>query len=159
MNIENVRGYQFISLENNIKTAASLVQLFSVNDMKSYRDGGTGWTATQVLCHLRDFELVFLERATLTVTQDMPELPFPNPDEWAAERRYHEENPADVLAAWQANRAKLLAFYKERQESDWERPAMHPKRGKLTLHDQLFLTPQHDTIHFEQLTRVLAEKK
>jgi hypothetical protein len=159
MNIENVRGYQFISLENNIKTAASLVQLFSVNDMKTYRDGGTGWTGTQVLCHLRDFELVFLERATLTVTQDMPDLPFPNPDEWAAERRYDEENPADVLAAWQANRAKLLAFYKERQESDWERPAMHPKRGKLTLHDQLFLTPQHDTIHFEQLTRVLAEKK
>lgn len=159
MNIENMRGYQFISMENNLKTVASLLQIIPAQDLTTYRDGGTGWTVGQVLCHLRDFELVFLERASLTVTQDMPDLPFPNPDDYAAERRYHEVNPADALAAWQANRAQLLAFYKERQESDWERPAMHPKRGKLTLTDQLFLSPQHDTIHMEQLTRVLAEKK
>jgi uncharacterized damage-inducible protein DinB len=159
MNIETVRGYQYISLENNLKTAASLLKLFPANDLTTYRDGGTGWTVTEVLCHLRDFELVFLERVTLTVTKDMPDLPFPNPDEFAAERRYNEEKPADALTAWQANRAKLMTFYKERQESDWERPAMHPKRGKMTLHDQLFLHPQHDSLHFEQLTRILAEKK
>lgn len=159
MNTENIRNYQFISLENNIKTAASLLKLFPESDLKSYRDGGTGWTVTEVLCHLRDFEEIFLERATLTVTKDLPELPVPNPDELAAERRYSEENPADVLAAWQANRAKLLSFFKERPESDWERIGLHPKRGKLTLLDQLCLGAQHDTLHFEQLSRILAEKK
>jgi uncharacterized damage-inducible protein DinB len=159
MNIENMRGYQYTSMENHLKTVASLLQILPAEDLTKYRDGGTGWTVTEVICHLRDFELVFLERATLTVTQDMPDLPFPNPDEMAAERRYSEETAADAFAVWQTNRAKVLAFFKERQESDWERPAMHPRRGKLTLHDQLLLTPQHDTIHIEQLTRVLAEKK
>jgi hypothetical protein len=136
MNIENMRNMQYIALENNLKTAAHLISLFPTKDLTSYRDGGTGWTATEVFCHLRDFEALFLERATLTVSQEMPDLPFPKP-----------------------NRAKLLAFFKERPEADWERVAMHPVRGKLSLHDQLVITPQHDTIHFEQFTRILAEKK
>jgi hypothetical protein len=159
MNIETMRSYQYTSMDNHLKSIASLLQLFPVSDLTSYRDGGTGWTVTQVLCHLRDWEEVFHERAVLTVTKEMPDLPFPNPDEYAAERQYDKENPHDVFAAWKDNRMKFMAYLKERPESDWERGAMHPKRGLLTLHDQLLLTPQHDTIHLEQLTRVLVEKK
>lgn len=159
MNIENIIKPQYISMENHLKAVASLLQIIPAKDLTAYRDGGTGWTVTEVLCHLRDFELVFLERATLTVTKEMPDLPFPKPDDVAAEKRYSEDNAKDAFAAWQANRAQLLAFYQAREASDWERPAMHPVRGKLTLLEQLVLTPQHDTIHLEQLSRVLAEKK
>lgn len=159
MNIENIIKYQYTSMENNLKTVASLLKIFPASDLTSYRDGGTGWTVTEVICHLRDFEAIFLERATLTLNQDMPELPVPSPDEVAAANHYSKDTPENALAGWQENRAKLLAFYRGLQASDWERVAMHPVRGKLTLLDQLTLAAQHDTLHFEQLTRVLAEKK
>jgi hypothetical protein len=159
MNIENLRNMQYLAMEHNLKTATSFLKIFPVQDLKTYRDGGTGWTVTEVLGHLRDFEVLLLERLTLTVTQDKPDLPFPNPADWAVERRYNEDDPAQTLASWKENRARVLSFFKERPETDWERLAMHPVRGPLTLTDLLLITPQHDSLHFEQLTRILAEKK
>lgn len=51
-----------------------------------------------------------------------------------------------------------LAFLAARSESDWERRAQHPTRGPFTLHDQIFLTSLHDSLHIEQITRILKEK-
>lgn len=159
MNLQNVRAWQLKQLEYGVKTVESLLSILNPADLNTYRDGGTGWTFTEVLGHLRDFEGVFLQRARLTVEQDNPPLPFPNPDELAIANAYNSQLPHDLLAAWKAERETLLAFFAERNEDDWERPAQHPTRGNLTLHDQLFLLPQHDSLHLEQMTRILAEKK
>lgn len=155
----NVLGWQFTQLENNIKTVESIIAMSDPQALTTYRDGGTGWTVLEVVCHLRDFEAVYGERMHLAVDQDNPLLPFPNPDDMARERRYGEQTVGDALAEWKARRAGLLAFLRARSESDWERPAQHPTRGTLTLHDQLTLETLHDTIHLEQMTRILNEKR
>lgn len=159
MDITNARGWQFTQLENNRKTIVSLVGAADAGALTTFRDGGTGWTVLEVLCHLRDFELVFLERARLTVEQDEPPLPFPNPDETAAANRYSEQNVSTVLDEWQANRATMTAYLRERAESDWQRVGVHPVRGRLTLFEQLLLCPTHDSIHLEQMARILHEKQ
>ncbi|MBX3066909.1 MAG: DinB family protein [Anaerolineae bacterium] len=127
--------------------------------LTTYRDGGTGWTALEALCHLRDLETIFTHRFTFTVEQDNPDLPMSNPDALATERRYNEQNVDQALAEWKQQRIKNVAYLKERSESDWERVGVHPIRGKMTLLDILCLEAQHDTIHMEQITRTLNEKK
>jgi|SRR5688572_2604831 uncharacterized damage-inducible protein DinB len=159
MNIANVRGWQFTQLENNLKSVEWLLRTTDAQARITFRDGGSGWTALETLCHLRDFEKVFLQRARLTVEQDNPALPFPKPDDVAAEGRYNEQDFEAALAEWKSNRATLIGYLKERSDADWERPAAHPTRGSLTLFDQLFLTAMHDTVHMEQMTRTLHEKK
>lgn len=124
-----------------------------------YRDGGKGWTTGEVLCHLRDFESVFLERAQLTASHDYPDLPFPDPDQLAFDHRYGEEDPWQAFEDWQRRRRAYLEFVECLPDDSWERAANHPTRGRFTLMQQLMLTAWHDTNHLEQITRTLAEKK
>lgn len=159
MQMVTIRNWQFAQLENNIKSITALVNLTDPHLLTTYRDGGNGWTVLEALCHLRDFENVFLDRARVTLEQENAPLPAPSPDAMATEHRYNEQSVADVLAEWKTRRTNFIAFMRDRSESDWERIGLHPVRGPLTLLEQLMLAAMHDTIHLEQMTRTLSEKK
>lgn len=154
-----VLGWQFTQLANNIRSVESILRMSDPQALTSFRDGGTGWTALEVLCHLRDFEQVFIERARVALEQDNGALPFPNPDDLARDRRYNEQSVDAVLAEWKTRRADFIAYMRDRSDADWERTAIHPTRGVLTLLEQLFLATLHDTTHLEQMTRTLNEKR
>lgn len=153
-----IQKWQIDQLENAINTLIYLVQTISDHDAKTLRDSGDGWTVLEVLGHLRDFEGVFLERAKLTLEQDSPDLPFPNPDTLAQEKRYNDDDMAQVLADWGASRQQYVALLKATESELWERPANHPTRGNFTLNDQVFLTVWHDMNHFEQITHIMLSK-
>ena len=159
MNVPTVRNWQYHMLENNLKSVGALLHLAAPAALTTYRDGGDGWTALEVLCHLRDLEEVVIERARLTVEEDNATLPLPDPDALAAERRYNEQDVETVLREWRARRAAYLSYLQARPESDWDRVGLHPRRGPLTLLDQLIFAPMHDSIHIEQMTRVLHEQR
>ena len=159
MNLQRLIGWHYDQLENNIKSVERIMLMSEPQAITTYRDGGTGWTALEVLCHLRDFENVFSERAHITVEQERAALPFPSPDAMAAEGHYNKAFVPDVVAEWKSRRAAFITYLRERPESDWQRIAIHPKRGEMTLYDQLTLATMHDTLHMEQMTRVLYEKR
>ncbi|MFN8452446.1 MAG: DinB family protein [Anaerolineae bacterium] len=156
---ETVLGWQFTQLSNNIKSVESIVRMTDPQALTTYRDTGIGWTALQVLCHLRDFEQVFTDRAHIAVEQENATLPFPSPDDLARDRHYNEQSVDAVLAEWKTRRADFIVYLRERSAADWERTALHPTRGILTLLEQLFLATLHDTTHLEQMTRILNEKR
>ncbi|MEL6307733.1 MAG: DinB family protein [Chloroflexota bacterium] len=159
MQFQAMVEWQISQLEKGSPLLENLLTGIPSKNMQIFVDGGKGWTVTEVLCHLRDFEAVFLERARMTVNEDNPALPFPDPEELAREKKYNRADPRKVLKAWQAIRAEHVAFLQARGTDDWERPAQHPTRGNFTLSDQLFLTVWHDTNHIEQIARILAEEQ
>jgi hypothetical protein len=154
-----IRGWHIDQLRKGLRTLDSILKEISPEDTTIYRDGGTGWTALEVLCHLRDYEDVFRERSTITVERELPDLPNPNPDEMAIERRYNEQDLRAVYAEWVNRRSGYLTYLEGLDESSWQRTAKHPKRGVMSLQDQLALTAWHDMNHIEQITRIVAEKK
>lgn len=159
MNLKTIREWQFNQMEWTVKSIEAILHRMPAEDLTRYRDGGDGWTVVEVLGHLRDFERVFLQRAQMTVDQDNPPLPFPDPDELAKKNNYQNQDWQDLIHNWHSERNAHLAYLRQRPESDWERPAQHPTRGLFTLHDQLFLANRHDALHLEQITKILAEKK
>lgn len=159
MLLETIRTWQLDHMQDAIKAYSHLINAANPDDLNTYRDGGTGWTVVEVLCHLRDFEALFLHRARITVEQEKPDLPFPQPDDLAAEKHYNEQDAQTVLREWQALRTEFLDFLKARAALDWERLAQHPTRGDFSLHDQFFLIARHDMLHLEQAARILAEKQ
>lgn len=151
--------WQYSSLTDMLGIITHLVHLAPRDDLIRFRDNGTGWTAQEVVGHLRDFEQVFIDRSALTVSKELADLPFPDPDQLAIDKAYNEQNIDEMLAEWSKLRAQVMEFYKARSVSDWTKIAMHPTRGQLTLYDQLMLHTRHDVLHLEQITRILGEKK
>lgn len=151
-----IRTWQLQQLDNNMIVYTHTLSGTSPDDARTLRDGDEGWTVLQVMGHLRDFEAVFVERAKLTLSQDNPALPFPNPDELAAEQDYNSGDLLQYLAEWTTLRRELLAVLAPVADADWERPATHPTRGNFTLTDQLFLTVWHDTNHLAQISKILS---
>ncbi len=159
MNYDIVRNWQYVTLNNNLKSGESLLRTAAPEALTTYRDTGTGWTALEVLCHLRDLEGIVLQRARMTVEQDNPPLPAPDADEMAAAGNYNAQAMETVLANWKARRVAYMDYMRERNADDWTRTGVHPKRGPLTLLDQFTFVAMHDSIHIEQMTRVLHEQR
>lgn len=151
------RAWAISALEHNLASAGHIVATTDPRAMTTFRDGGDGWTPLEVLAHLRDFEAVFHERALLTLSEDLPALPFPNPDELARDRHYNSQPIDEVLATWRETRAAFLATLAAiPDEATWERAGHHPTRGRFTLNDALFLAVWHDSNHLDQILRTLA---
>lgn len=77
MTLAQIRAWQFTQLENNIQSIERVIRMADPVAITTYRDGGTGWTALEILGHLNDFEAVFSERVHVTVEQENGALPFP----------------------------------------------------------------------------------
>jgi hypothetical protein len=155
-----IRGWQFDLLRKSLASVRFILENTEPEALTVYRDGGDGWTAVEVLCHLRDFEEVFLNRAIMTMQEDYPPLPFPDPDGLAEERQYNMQPVWSVYDQWATFRGQFLDFLQAiESEVEWERAGQHPKRGRFSLNDQLILTGWHDMNHIEQMTRTLAEKR
>ncbi len=157
--LATIRDWQLDKLGKAISIIGYMVQTATESDLRTYRDGGDGWTALEVLGHLRDYEELFIERARLTLTEEFPVLPNPDPDELAAANQYNQQDVAAVCAAWTWSRREFVKLLKGVADEDWERMAQHPRRGDFTLNDQLLLTAWHDVNHIEQIAHILSEKK
>ena len=157
--LATIRNWQIDQLRKSIPVIGSIIRSKSPEAMRTYRDGGDGWTTLEIMCHLRDFENVYLQRARLTLEQDNPDLPFPDPNQLVIDNRYNEQDIEAVYREWVEAREAYVTLLEGVDDEQGERPANHPTRGPFTLHDQLFLTVWHDTNHIEQMTRTLDEKK
>lgn len=151
------RSWQFDAMEKSLVIAKQILSSLSEPSVFEKRDGGDGWTISEVLGHLADVEAIFLERAKLTIETNNPKLPFSDPNELVIEHGFANQNAMDVFKQWQANRAPFLEFLKSlpEDEATWERPAQHPTRGNFTLTDQLMLAAWHDTNHIHQIVKII----
>lgn len=154
-----IRQWQIKQLGYAINTLNYIVHSVSPADAHSYRDNGDGWTLAEVLGHLRDYEALFIERIELTLTQDRPDFPRPDPVAYAVDHAYNEVDIQEHFDIWLRLRRELIARYKNLADDQWDLAGKHPTRGYFTLHDQLRLVVLHDMNHIDQISRILLEKK
>jgi uncharacterized damage-inducible protein DinB len=153
------RSWQFDSMEKSLVIAEQIITTIADSSVFDKRDGGDGWTISEVLGHLADVEAIFHDRTKLTVENDNPKLPFPDPNQLVIEHGFASQKAMAVLKQWQANRVPFLEYLKSlpEDEATWERSAQHPTRGNFTLNDQLMLTAWHDTNHIHQIVKIINE--
>ena len=122
--------------------------------MQPSRDGG--WGVIEILCHLRDWEGIFLERFKTTAEQERPFLPTYDDELWPIERDYRGQNPVKTFERFQDLRAELVAFLTDLPADAWNRPAVHGAYGPVTLHWMADHVCDHDREHLEQVRDALA---
>lgn len=144
------------------RTCDTLVNIFATvsqeqaTTRRDPNDGDKGWTALEVLCHLRDFDGFFRKRAEMMVNQEHPDLPAHDHEALAIERNYNSQVLATVVDELVASRQQTAAFFQGLSDAAWARTGVHPERGHFTMTDSVMQVGTHDALHLEQITRILA---
>ena len=123
----------------------------------SWQPDASSWSLTEVMCHLRDVEEeVHMVRYQTMLARDNPFLPGASTDEWAAIRRYREEDGPASRDAFLSARQKSLAMLSELDEKSWQRKGRHAFFGPTSLQELVNLAVQHDQVHLQQIEDLLA---
>jgi uncharacterized damage-inducible protein DinB len=122
------------------------------------RPASGGWSALEVLCHLRDADAdVFLPRLERMLANRKSALPDVDMTGWEIRRGYREQSPARVLEEWAAARRTLLARLAPLTRADWTRVGAHAVRGPYPLAEMVRLLADHDLSHRRQMADALGE--
>ena len=144
-------------------------------EMLSRRPAASSWSATEIVCHLRDVEELFRIRfhtmlalddpKILTLSADPADLaawgiggavghPL-DPDRWAEDRLYARDDFAHALTGFRRHRAETLELLNSLSDEQWRRGGMHSQHGRLALGDWVASLASHDDNHVDQLKRAL----
>ena len=82
----------------------------NLGQASSLRDGPEGWTILEILCHLRDFDTIFRERAILMRDTEHPELPAYDHNSMAIDKQYNDEDFAYAFDGFIVSREKTKTF-------------------------------------------------
>lgn len=122
--------------------------------LRPSRDGG--WGAIENMCHLRDWEEIFVDRARAIVDQDRPELPAYDDELWAIERDYRGQNPERVMQRLRALREEFVGVLKGVPPEGWARTGYHADRGEIDLRWLAEHALQHGEEHLALLREAMA---
>jgi hypothetical protein len=159
-----------------VKTADDLSQAIAGRDEAALAHrGDDGWSARDVICHLRDIEELCILRYHRMLADDNPkvfvvgaqpqdldawgiggDVPFPlDPDRWREERQYDRNDAAQALAAFRRRRGEVLALLRKLSPAQWQRTSVHPAHGRMTFEVWTAGVAGHDDNHIAQLQRAL----
>ena len=153
------RRWQLWALEKNLLNMEHLISTITDPVAFNKRDGGDGWTISEVLGHLGDVDSYFSARArALAENNELPKSSGRSQDEQVKHAGYAEQNAMDLFEKWKQVRLPyhaLLASLPEDDEELWERPGRDADGGGFTLNDQLVLGAYHDLDHIHQIVKII----
>ena len=112
-----------------------------------------GWSAHQVLVHMRDVEqLAFWPRVEDMLQHDQPDLQYFDEGAWMQEH-YDEAEPVQaILADFEEARTKMLAAVETADPQGWSRTGRHPTQGLRTVQWWFEYALSHTEDHLAQLS-------
>jgi hypothetical protein len=120
------------------------------------RPAASEWAPVEILCHLRDEETEdFGARVRVIAKRGKRFTPI-DPERWAVERRYLEDDGPGALAAFRERRAASLAFLEGLTPERLKAAAPLGRTGPLSGLDLLAAWVAHDRLHTAQLASTLA---
>lgn len=127
--------------------------------LRDANDGDAGWNVLEVLCHLCDFDNVYRMRAKIMRYQNYPTLPSRNHHLFIKKGNYPGQQLATVREEFSRSRKMTHYFFSQLSGDLWLRAGVHPERGHFTMVDAALQVGLHDTIHIEQITRILYQNE
>src|SRR5262245_52281306 len=111
------------------------------------------WSATEVLGHLWDGELMVATRGRLILAQDEPPLLDYDQDAWA---RLARQPFAAMLESHTVLRAANLNLIRNTPAADHDRVGVHSERGRMSFRLLYQEIAGHDRAHLRQLEQTIA---
>jgi len=108
------------------------------------------WSILEVTCHLHDVEREdFREHLDFILHRQNEEYHAIDPQAWITERKYNQEDFAEMRDKFFAERRKSLAWLKEISDSDWE-ITYTSEYGSVSAGEMFSCWIAHDNLHLRQ---------
>ncbi|WP_241069306.1 DinB family protein [Achromobacter insuavis] len=124
---------------------------------RTRRPEGTGFSATEHVCHLRDLDTVFAQRIAAILAAPLPRIDSVDGTALAAERDYQEQDPDAALASLRRGRAQLCASLRKLDAAALARCGLRDGLHRMTLEQIARELLDHDRTHVQELEELLAE--
>lgn len=108
------------------------------------------WSARDIVCHLRDYELDARERQRRILDESDPFLSA-NLAPWAAGAGYQDVPFGEALGEFVRRRAETLAWLRTVPGEDWARSARDAIFGPTTFLEMVGFLTEHDRTHLHQM--------
>ena len=95
------------------------------------------WSSLEVVCHLADFEIVYVDRLAAVIAEDGPTLPGRDEQKFSARLAYHERDLEEQLRLIEACRGHMARVLRMLKDADLARIGNHTEAGPLTLEQLL----------------------
>jgi uncharacterized damage-inducible protein DinB len=149
---------RIVLLQALASTPIDIARLLRPVDNEAFRwqPAPEEWSAAAVLTHLGQVEKAYRHRLQRIAHEDEPWVPYIHPEvgDSAANAR-----AADLLNAFETERAQTMAFLQELSPGGWQRPAIHETKGRTTMRYLVQDLVDHDIDHTNQLVTILQKKK
>ncbi|MCX6050805.1 MAG: DinB family protein [Chloroflexi bacterium] len=158
MDVTSIRQQQIVLMKKTLDILGNVLASVSqavATTLQDDQDGPQGWTVVEVVCHLRDFDGFFQQRAQMMLDQTSPQLPAFDQAALAVERDYISQDVHLVYDELVESRRQFVEFFTKLTPEQWECDGTHPTRGHFTMTDAVMQVSFHDATHIEQITRIL----
>ena len=104
------------------------------------------WSTKQVICHIADFEPVYVDRMKRVIAENEPTMFSGDPDLFAARLAYDQRDVAVELDFIQFARKHMGPILRSLTPEDFQRRGIHSEAGPITL-EKLLTNITNDIPH------------
>jgi uncharacterized damage-inducible protein DinB len=144
----------YLQIENTPSTLIRMVDAIRPDQYDTSLEEGR-FTLKEVIAHLADLELTWLDRITTAV--EYPGKAVENFDEEARaiEHKYSEKEIHHELEVFENRRRDTVDYLLRLAEDDWTSTITHPKFGEMTIIEIVQYITGHDLYHINQVSQYL----
>jgi uncharacterized damage-inducible protein DinB len=110
------------------------------------------FSVREVICHLADWEPIFLERLLGAVQQEGYKTVSIDEGELAIKHDYAHQDFGKAMTRFKHGRESLVDFVKSLDDADLAKSLTHHAFGEVKVIDMISFIVGHDVYHIEQLT-------
>lgn len=114
------------------------------------RPAPSEWSVLEVAGHMLDAEVIASARYRWILSEDRPRLVGYDQELWMDRLRHADEDPGELLAAFEALRNANLSLWARATEEDRARLGLHEERGPESYELTFRLIAGHDRNHLAQ---------
>lgn len=139
------------------KAPVAINRLIDKIDPKLYDEsaGPDRFTIREAICHLADWEPIFLTRLKTAVDSPGADILDIDEGEMAILGNYRERDPKAEAERFAQGRREVIRYLDSLPKEKWANTVVHPERGSMTVYDWANCIVGHDVYHIEQFTEFL----
>jgi hypothetical protein len=155
----NVEGKQPLAIQAaTAKRLERLIKGVPASKLRQ-RPAADRWSASEILAHLGDAEIVIGFRMRLILGAPGTPIAAYDQNSWVASGHYDQRDPRKSLEQFRVVREGNLALLTSLTPEQWKHYGIHAERGQETIEHVVRMTAGHDINHLQQIERILPGKR